>query len=75
MVTKIRYNPSFDQLMLTGGTSTFVSLFRAPSVSSTPTSSGNLINNLINDLNNTSFNMSMLGSVRADSVNESKQSM
>jgi hypothetical protein len=71
MVTKIRYNPSFDQLMLTGGTSTFVSLFRAPSVSSTPTSSGNLIN----DLNNTSFNMSMLGSVRADSVNESKQSM
>ena len=29
-VSKIRYNPAFDQLILTGGTSTFVSLFRAP---------------------------------------------
>jgi len=54
-LTKVRYNSFHDQLLLTGCTSTFVSLYRAISVSSQPSST-----QLGIDLNNTNtFNMSI----------------
>ena len=55
-VTKIRYNQFHDQLLLTGSTSTFASLYRASSVSTSP-SPGQYG---YTDLNNTNtFNMSI----------------
>ncbi len=38
-ITKVRYNQFHDQLLLTGSTSTFVSLYRASSVSTSPSPS------------------------------------
>ena len=55
-VTKIRYNSFHDQLLLTGSTSTFASLYRASSVSTSP-SPGQYG---FTDMNNTNtFNMSI----------------
>ena len=55
-VTKIRYNAFHDQLLLTGSTSTFASLYRASSVSTSP-SPGQYG---FTDMNNTNtFNMSI----------------
>jgi EARP and GARP complex-interacting protein 1 len=54
-LTKLKYNQFHDQLVLTGSTSTFVSLYRAISVSSQP--QGSIVGI---DLNNTNtFNMSI----------------
>lgn len=38
-ITKVRYNQFHDQLLLTGSSSTFVSLYRACSVSTAPSPS------------------------------------
>lgn len=59
-INKVRYNQYHDQLLLTGSTSTFISLYRACSVSTAP-SPGQYG---FTDLNNTNtFNMSMADSV------------
>ena len=55
-INKVRYNQFHDQLLLTGSTSTFASLYRACSVSTAPSPS----QYGFTDLNNTNqFNMSM----------------
>lgn len=48
-LTRVKYNKFHDQLLLTGCTSTFLSLYRASSVSQMPLSGMN-----INDLNTSS---------------------
>lgn len=58
-INKVRYNQFHDQLLLTGSSSTFVSLYRAASVSTSPSPS----QYGFTDLNNTNtFNMSMADS-------------
>ena len=58
-ITKVRYNQFHDQLLLTGSSSTFVSLYRACSVSTAPSPS----QYGFTDLNNTNtFNMSIADS-------------
>lgn len=58
-ITKVRYNQFHDQLLLTGSTSTFVSLYRASSVSTQPSPS----QYGFTDMNNTNtFNMSIVDS-------------
>ena len=67
-ISKVRYNPFHDQLILTSSTSTFVSLYRANSVSIQPSPS----QYGFTDLNNTNtFNMSLADSASNISANSS----
>ena len=67
-IGKVRYNPFHDQLILAASTSTFVSLYRASSVSTQPSPS----QYGFTDLNNTNtFNMSLADSTSNISANSS----
>ena len=67
-ISKVRYNPYHDQLILTASSSTFVSLYRASSASSLPSPS----QYGFTDLNNTNtFNMSLADSASNISANSS----
>ena len=67
-ISKVRYNPFHDQLILTASSSTFVSLYRASSASTQPSPS----QYGFTDLNNTNtFNMSLADSASNISANSS----
>ena len=64
-INKVKYNRFHDQLVITGCTSTFVSLYRAGSVSQAP------LNSNLADLNTTNtFLMNTMGDAMGGSETE-----